>query len=122
MITFLGFIHNRAKKRDYRLVWFMFHNIYIMYSDIKNKEERNAAMLITSMSEHEEANKFNKEIKDSRDNDDNNQPILQKMITPSDLNDIQPRANQAWNCDEVGFDPNGRWIKFVCNYKFFQGE
>ena len=27
-----------------------------------------------------------------------------------------------WNCDEIGFDPNGKWHKVVCNYKFFQGE
>ena len=44
------------------------------------------------------------------------------MIIPSDLNDIQPRATQVWNCDEVGFDPNGRWSKVICTYKFFQGE
>ena len=49
-------------------------------------------MLITSMSEHKEANKVIEELKDSRDNDDGNQPILKKMIIPSDLNDIQPRA------------------------------
>ena len=79
-----------------------------MYSDIKNKEERNDALLLTSMSEHEEANKFNEELEDSRDNDDNNQPILQKMIIPSDLNDIQPRATQVWNCNSFGFVPNVR--------------
>ena len=33
-------------------------------------------MLIASMSEHKEAKKFNEELKDSGDNDDNNQPIL----------------------------------------------
>ena len=33
-------------------------------------------MLIASMSEHKESNKFNKALKDSGDNDDNNQPIL----------------------------------------------
>ena len=54
----------------------MFHNIYRMYSDINNKYEINVAMLLTSISEHEEDNKFNKELKDSGDNDDNNQPIL----------------------------------------------
>ena len=44
------------------------------------------------------------------------------MIIPSDLNDIQPRATQVWNYDEVGFDNNGRWKKFICTYKLFQGE
>ena len=100
----------------------MFHKIYQMYSDIKNRKEKNAAMIITGMPEHEEANKVKKEIEDSRDNDDNNQPILQKMIIPSDLSDIQPRATQVWNCGEVGFDPNIRWNEVVCTHKFFQGE
>ena len=44
------------------------------------------------------------------------------MIVPSDLNEIQPRGTQVWNCDEVGFDPNGRWNKVICTSKFFQGE
>ena len=30
------------------------------------------------------------------------------MNTLSDLNDIQPRAPQVYNCDEIGFDPNVR--------------
>ena len=27
-----------------------------------------------------------------------------------------------WNCDEIGFDPNGKLHKVVCTYKLFQGE
>ena len=42
---------------DPRLAWEMFHKIYHMYSDIKNKEETNAALLLTSMSDHEDINK-----------------------------------------------------------------
>ena len=63
-------------------------------------------MLLTSMSEHGEANKVNKELKDSGDNDDNNQAILLNIIIPSDPNDIQPRAAHVWNCNEFGFDTN----------------
>ena len=74
------------------------------------------------MSEHEEYNKVNEELEDSRDNNDNNQPILQKIIIPSDINDFQSRSTKLWNCDEVGFDPNIRWSKVICTYKFFQGE
>ena len=66
-----------------------------MYSDINNKEERNAAMLLTSISEHKESRKVSKEIDGSRDNYDNNQPILKKIIIPSYINDIQPRATQV---------------------------
>ena len=51
MIKVSRLSHKRAKKSDPRLAWFMFHKIYHMYSNIKNKEVRNAAMLITSMSE-----------------------------------------------------------------------
>ena len=74
------------------------------------------------MSEHEESNKVNKELKYSCDNDENNQPLLKIIIIPSDINDIQPRATQLWNCNEVGFDPNGMWHKVICAYKLFQGE
>ena len=40
----------------------------------------------------------------------------------SDLNDIQPRVTQVWSFDDIGFDPNGRCNKFICNYKLFQAE
>ena len=35
-------------------------------------------MILTSMSEDEESKKVSEELEKSRDNDDNNQPILQK--------------------------------------------
>ena len=79
-------------------------------------------MVLTSVPEHKEANKVNKELKDLWYNDENNQPFLQKIIIPSDLNDIQPRDTQVWNCDEIGFNPNGRWKKVIYTYKLFQGE
>ena len=79
-------------------------------------------MLLTSMSEYEEDNKVNKEIKDSCDNDDKNLPILQKTIIPSDINGIQPRTTQVWNFDKFGFDPNIIWSKVIRTYKFFQVE
>ena len=60
------------------------------------------------MTEHEESNKVNKELKASHDNDENNQPFLKKMIIPSDLNNIQLIATQVWNCDEIGFDTSRR--------------
>ena len=57
MLKVSGLSHKREKQSDPRLTWFMFHKIYCMYSDINNKEERNADMIITSMSEHEEYKK-----------------------------------------------------------------
>ena len=61
-----------------------------------------------------------KKAKDSRENNETNKPFLQTMIIPSELNDIQPIATQVWNCDEIGFDPNGRCNKVIYTYKFFQ--
>ena len=92
-----------------------------MYSNINNKEEINSDILLTSMSEHEESEKVNEELKDSCDNDDNNQPILQKMIIPYDIKDIQPISTQVWICDEFGFNPSIIWSKIICTYKFFKG-
>ena len=60
MIKVLGLRHKREKKIDPRLSWLMFHNIYHIYSAINNKEERNAAVLLTSMSKHEKNNNANK--------------------------------------------------------------
>ena len=39
-------------------------------------------------------------------------------IIPDDLSDIQPRPSQVWNCDEIGIDPNGKWSKVICTYKW----
>ena len=50
LIKVLGLIQKRKNQSDPRLAWFMLHKIYRMYSDIKNKEEINAAMILTSMS------------------------------------------------------------------------
>ena len=122
MIQVSGLSHNRGKKSDPRLAWFMLHRIYRMYSDIKNKEEINAVMVLTRFPEQKQSNKSNKELKYVRKSDENNQHFLQNMIIPSDLNNIQPRATQVWNYGEIGFDHNGRRNKFICTYKFFQGE
>ena len=32
---------------------------------------------------------------------------------PELLQKIQPRADQIWNADEIGIDPNGKWNKIV---------
>ena len=58
-----GIIHKREKKTDPRLYWMMFQDIYLMYRDINNKEEGNAAIILTSMSENI---KYKKKRKSSR--------------------------------------------------------
>ena len=72
--------------------------IYIMYHEIKKKEESNSAMILTRISQHKQTSKV-KKLKDSRDKKENNQLFLKIMNTPSDLNDIQPISNQVWNYD-----------------------
>ena len=60
MINNLGLKYKRENQSDPRFSWFMLHKIYHMYSDIKNKYERNSATILTIISEHGEANKDNK--------------------------------------------------------------
>ena len=93
-----------------------------MYSDIENKEETNVALLLTIMLDHKDINKVIKTTVNLRNNHQNEFTFRVRIIFPPDLNQIQPRATQVWNCDEIGFDPNGKWHKAVCNYKFFQRE
>ena len=62
-------------------------------------------MILTRISEHNKPNKFNEELEYSRDNDNNNQPILQTIIIPSDLNYIQPRATQYGTAIKLGLIP-----------------
>ena len=86
-----------------------------MYSNIKNKEEINVALLLTIMSDNEDINKVSETKLNSHENH-------HRTIVPPDLHQIQLRATQVWNCDEIGFDPNSKWHKVVCTYKFFQGK
>ena len=71
IIKVLGLIHKRGKQFDPRLAWEMFHKIYHMYSDIKNKEEINAALLLTSMSDHEDIIKVSATTLKSHENHQN---------------------------------------------------
>ena len=52
------------------------------------------------------------------------QPILliELQVVPFDLEDIQPHSSKVWNCDGIGFDPNGNCNNMVCTYKFFAGD
>ena len=88
----------------------MFHKIYHVYSYINNKEGKNAAFLLTIMSDHEDINKVSKTTVNLHDNH-------HRTIVPPDLHQIQPRATQVWNCDEIGLDSNSKWRKVVCTYK-----
>ena len=100
----------------------MFHNIYHMYSYIKNKEETNVAFLLNIMSDYEDINKISETSVNSHEYHQNEFPLQVRMIVPPDLHQIQPIATQVWNCDKIGLDPNVKWRKVVCTYKYFKGK
>ena len=47
---------------------------------------------------------------------------LDPKTVPKNLKEIQPHPSQVYNYDEIGFDPNGSWLRVVCTYKFFTGK
>ena len=53
-------------------------------------------MLLTSMSDNIQANKQDDRVEDSQGKAKNNQPLLQNINTPSELNEIKPRSMQVW--------------------------
>ena len=92
-----------------------------MYSEIKNKDEKNASLLLTIMSYHKYITKVSERIVNSHDNNQNLFPFQVINIVPLNLHHIQPRDTQVWNWYEIGFDSNGKWHKIVWTYKLFQG-
>ena len=44
---------------------------------------------------------------------------LTEMNLPVNLQDIQPRPYQVWNCYDIGFDTDVNWRNIVCTYNFF---
>ena len=66
--------------------------------------------------------KFSKTTVKSHGNNHNKFTFQVRTIVPPDLHQIQPRATKMWNCDEIWFDPKGKWHKGMCTYKFIQGE
>jgi len=50
--------------------------------------------------------------------EDVSKSIDELAVIPKDLDLIQPRADQVWNVDEIGIDPNGKWMRIVCIYKW----
>ena len=116
-----GLSHKREKQSDPKLARQMFHKIYHMYSDLKNKEETNAAFLLTIMSDHKDMKKVNKTTLNSHANHQNEFTFQVRTIVPPELHQIQPRSTEVWSCDEIGFEPNGKLHKVVCAYKLCQG-
>ena len=94
MIKVSGLIQKMVNKSDPSLALFMIQKIYCMYHDIKNKEARNYAMVLTSMADDIQAQK-NDRVEDFLYKAENNQPLLQIINIPYDINEIQPRSTQV---------------------------
>ena len=115
--------NNISKQSDPRLAWLMFHKIAQMYRDIRQQESEEAMGLILNLRDKFKID--NKTVSSPRTpNISIEQPKmpLDPKSVPKDLKDIQPRPSQVWNCDEIGFDPNGSWLEVICTYKFFTGQ
>ena len=74
------------------------------------------------MSDHKYINKVSEIALNSHGNHHKKYPFQVQLIVPPDLHQIQARATQVWNCDEIGLVPNVKWRKVVCIYKYFKGE
>lgn len=123
-----GLSHKRCKQSDPRLGWIMFHKICETYREIKKAEAESAMVSCNSELTSNEKNKKEKDIiceskkiikvKQEVSKDEAAKSLNDLMVLPDDLDNIQLRPSQVWNCDEIGFDPNGKWYKIINTYKW----
>ena len=97
-----------ARQNDTRLAWLMFHQIAQMYRDIMEQEIEEAIELILNIC-----------VNLNSKNTSSSSPITRKIsiqqptmhLDPKTvtkyLKEIQTCPSQVWNCDEIGFNPNG---------------
>ena len=127
LIKISSLINNIANHSDPRLAWKMFHKIDHMHRDITKQETEQVSLLIQGLSVNFDSTKAawtSPATPDVYIPLQPTMPIETKTVTtiPEDLEDIQTQPPQVWNCDKIGFDPNGSWRKVVYNYKFFTGD
>jgi hypothetical protein len=144
-IKVAGLSNRRAKQSDPRLSWIMFHRICSMYRAAKKKRMQQMDLMTSSFRENVEdeilgPKSVRPQLPDNPDESglavvtpykrkreevtrDYAELSVQELTkVPPDLEDIQPRSDQVWNCDEIGFDPNGKWHRIVCTYKWSPSE
>ena len=129
-----GLSNQRAKQCDPRLQWHMFHSICNMYRKAKQDMSAYLDNLMIESGEKERIDtnilgpkdvravlprttviaKERKEVTSTVAADS----LANLCIIPEDFKSIQPRADQVWNCDEIGIDPNGKWQRIVCTYQW----
>ena len=112
LITISSLSHNRSNHSDKSITWIMFHNLAHMYRDITKQKTEKTSLLIQSLHVKFEPTKaagMSPETTNVSIPLQSTMPLdpITVTIVPEDLEDIQPRPYQVWNCDEIGFDPNG---------------
>ena len=142
-----GLSNKRAKQSDPRLQWIMFHKMVLMYRHVIDEEMKNADKLIQSrcvtnddedppppaqdvanslllLATASSASPKKKQMRCKQEitKEEASKTLEELMVIPKDLAEIQPRDSQVWNCDEIGLDPNGKWTKVVCTYKWCPRE
>ena len=94
-----------------------------MHRDIRQQESEEATELILNLRDKFKIN--NTTVSSPRTpNLSIEQPKmpLDSKTVPEDLREIQPRPSRVWNCEEIGFDPNGSWLKFFLYLRVLHGE
>jgi len=138
-----GLSHKRAKQGCPRLSWIMFHKICGMLRCIQKSEashnHNNQRIVIQDSTSQQQTPNINADIttlilykpppppnlirvKQEITIEEAKKSLTSLMQLPPDLEKIQPRPSQVWNCDEIGIDPNGKWTKIVCTYKYCVAE
>ena len=135
-IKVCGLSHKRAKQGCPRLAWIMFHKICGMLRCIQqNERSHNTRIICASQTTPQEQQDMctittlaiykppqTIRVKQTITREDAVRNVEQLMTIPLDLDQIQPRPSQVWNCDEIGLDPNGNWNKIVCAYKWCNAD
>ena len=94
-----------------------------MYRDIREKESEEATSMIINICAN--LNSKNTLLSSPKAHNVTIQqptiPFDPKKLT-EDFKEIHPCPYQVWNCDDIGFDPKGSWLRVVSTYKFFMGK
>jgi hypothetical protein len=142
-IRVAGLSNSRAKQSDPRLAWVMFHSICKMFREGKERMDCYLARSLLGIRARIQETYLGPKmlrptavpdpaivtpgpVKKKRKVDwtaiDAAKSLEELRIVPSDLKEIQPRADQNWSVDEIGIDPNGKWSRIVCTYKWCVAE
>jgi len=118
----------------------MFHKIVLMYRNIQELECNAAAELVAQFAVgipqpettfcptfgiQEKKDIMEEQMKEKEvvpfdvDSSPEISSEIKLMVVPEDLASIRPRSSQVWNCDEIGFDPNGNWNRMICTYNWY---